>query len=240
MTTTLAPDALADAAEPVTLRGRSLLRLLAGIQHKDQLAILSSLPPGDGLVQVPVKGAPIVLVRNPHHARHVLVTNQDLYAKGIDYKVLAVLLGRGLLTNFDPTSWQRQRALVQPLFARRHLGPMADQMVAAASDWLDALDRRAADTGVPIDASESMMGLTLDVVGRALFGASLPQRDVEAIGHSMTVVLRAASANARVIAFYRALGRIPGVEFEDLLRLRRCTGCVRSVGSRASTRWCTR
>ncbi len=221
MTTTLAPDVRTADAPPVTLSGRSLLKLLAGVQRRDQLAALSDLPAGSGLVRVPVKGAPIVLVRNPHHARQILVTNQDLYAKGLDYKVLAVLLGRGLLTNFDPTSWQRQRSLVQPLFARRHLGPMADQMVAAAGDWLDALDRRSADSGVPVDMSESMMGLTLDVVGRALFGASLPQRDVEAVGRSMTVVLRAASANARVIAFSRALGRLPGVQFEDLLRLRR-------------------
>jgi cytochrome P450 len=222
MTTTLLTGARAETeSPPLTLSGAPLLRLLAGIQRTDQLAALSRLPAGDGLVRLPVKGAPIVLVRNPQHARHILVTNQDLYAKGIDYKVLAVLLGKGLLTNFDQASWQRQRALVQPLFARRHLGPMVDHMVGAGADWLDALDRRAAGTGVPIDVSEAMMGLTLDVVARALFGASLPQRDVDAVGASMTVVLRAAAANARVIAFYRALGRLPGVQFEDLLRLRR-------------------
>jgi cytochrome P450 len=44
---------------------------------------------------------------------------------------------------------------------------------------------------------------------------------VDAVGDAMTVVLRAAAANARVIAFYRALGRLPGVHFDDLLRLRR-------------------
>jgi cytochrome P450 len=212
--------AFAAADPPATLRGVPLARLLAGIQRRDQMAALALLPPGNGLVRIPVKGAPIVLVRHADHARHVLVQHQDLYAKGIDYKVLAVLLGRGLLTNFDLTSWQRQRALVQPLFAKRHLGPMVDQMVTAGEDWLDRLAPQA-HAGATLDVNDAMMGLTLDVVGRALFGASLPQRDVDAVGDAMTVVLRAAAANARVIAFYRALGRLPGVTFDDLLRLRR-------------------
>ncbi len=60
--------------------------------------------------------------------------------KGVDYRILGILLGRGLLTNVDQEDWQRNRSLVQPLFARRHLGPMARHMVEAADDWLDALD----------------------------------------------------------------------------------------------------
>jgi cytochrome P450 len=208
------------AGPPHDLRGLPLARLFAGLQRKDQLAPLGALPPGDGLVRIPVKGAPIVIVRNPHHARHILVQHQDLYAKGIDYRILAVLLGRGLLTNFDLTSWQRQRALVQPLFAKRHLEPMAAHMADATGDWLDRLERRAAD-GTEIDVNAEMMQLTLDVVGRALFGASIDQRSVDVIGEAMTTVLRSASANFRVVGLYRAIGRLPGVKFDDLLRVRR-------------------
>ena len=218
-TTTPATAAPEPSPAPYILRGAELARFFVKLQQKDQLAPLGSLPSGSGIVRIPAPGAPIMLIRDPQHARHVLVTNQDVYVKGIDYKILAVLLGQGLLTNFDQDLWQRQRALVQPLFARRHLGPMAAHMVDATGDWLDRLERSHAD-GQEIELSAAMMELTLDVVGRALFGANIPQRDVDVVGHAMTDVLRAASANFRVVGIYRGLSKIRGIEFNDLLRLR--------------------
>lgn len=219
----------APASEPLVRRRRSrssklgrsgTARLLAALLTRDQLAPLDRLPPGNRLVRIPVKGSPIFLVRNPEHARQVLVREQDRYVKGIDYRILAVLLGQGLLTNEDPRAWQRQRSLVQPLFARRHLQPMADQMVTAAADWLDRTERQVPE-GTELDANAAMMGLTLDVVGRALFGASIAPKDVDTVGHAMTVVLRSAAANVRMVGVYRALAALPGIEFNALLRLRR-------------------
>lgn len=215
-----ADAATATSGPPVQAIDRSqVLRLFLGMQKRDQLQSLDDLPGTSGMVRIDAPGTPVFIIRDPQHARHVLVTNQDNYAKGIDYKILAVLLGQGLITNLDQQHWQKQRKLVQPLFARRHLAPMGTHMTDATADWLDALAREHTD-GQELELGAAMMELTLDVVVRALFGASIDRRSVETVGDAMTDVLRAAQANFRVIGLFRALSRLPRVQFEDLLHLR--------------------
>lgn len=210
----------APARPPVQSIDRAqVLRLFLGMQKRDQLQSLDDLPGTSDMVKINAPGTPVFIIRNPDHARHVLVTSQDNYAKGIDYKILAVLLGQGLITNLDQEHWQKQRRLVQPLFARRHLAPMGTHMTDATADWLDALERAHGD-GQELELGAAMMELTLDVVVRALFGASIDRRSVETVGDAMTDVLRAAQANFRVIGLFRALSRLPRVTFEDLLHLR--------------------
>lgn len=221
-TTTDAPRTEADASSvrPARRLGRretlSFLRRVSGV---DPLPALASLPGGNSLVQVPAIGSSVVIVRHPAHARHVLVTNQDNYVKGVDYRILGIVLGNGLLTNRDQESWQRNRSLVQPLFARRHLGPMTGQMVDAGADWLKALDARTAD-GEPLDVNEAMMALTLDVVGRALFGTGIDGATTGVIGDSMTDLLKAAGAFYDLAPFARAIDERTSLEFQDVMRVR--------------------
>ncbi|MFT4035362.1 MAG: hypothetical protein QM679_07275 [Patulibacter sp.] len=111
------------------MRRRDVARFMRRFAGKDLLAALATLPGDQGLVWTNAGGAPLAFIRDPEHARQVLVTNQDNYVKGNDYRILAVLFGKGLLTNFDLAHWQRQRKLVQPLFAKRHLEPMATHMI---------------------------------------------------------------------------------------------------------------
>jgi cytochrome P450 len=68
----------------------------------------------------------VVVVRGPEAVRHVLLGNQDNYRKSNQYELLAPVLGNGLVTSAGEV-WQRQRKLVQPMFAKRHLGVFADR-----------------------------------------------------------------------------------------------------------------
>jgi cytochrome P450 len=222
--TTAAPSvtlpAEADAARPATrLRRRETLAFLRSVSGADPLPALAGLRGGNSLVQIPSIGSNVFIVRHPAHARHVLVTNQDTYVKGVDYRILGIVLGNGLLTNRDQTSWQRNRSLVQPLFARRHLGPMTGHMVGAASDWLDGLDRSVRD-GEVIDANTAMMALTLDVVGRALFGKGIAGDTTSVVGEAMTDLLKAAGAFYDIAPFARAIDARTRVEFQDVMRVR--------------------
>lgn len=215
-----ADSSVPPATPAVTLSRRQALKVMIDAQRRDFTDIMEGFPAGSGLVKLNVPGAPVIFVRHPAHARQILVTDQDLWKKGIDYRILAVLLGQGLLTNEDPVSWQRNRKLVQPLFARRHLQPMAEHMTAATTDWLDDLERRA-KSGEKLEVSREMMGLTLQVVGRALFGASIKGQTVGTVGDALTEVLDAAGHFLDTMALMRVASRFSRFTFDDLMRMRR-------------------
>lgn len=136
-------------------------------------------------VQVPfgIRRAFFLLSR-PEHAEHVLVARQDNYVKAFTYRPLRAFLGDGLLTSEGET-WRRHRRLVQPVFAQRHIVAFAPQMVeitrGAVQRWPD---------GVLLDAAEQLRRLTLDVVGRALFGSELAGEAVRT-GRSLEAFQRA-------------------------------------------------
>jgi cytochrome P450 len=112
----------------------------------------------------------VFLLSAPDDVAHVLVSKQNCYVKSPSYKPLMELLGNGLLTS-EGELWARQRRVVQPMFARRHLVEFCPLMVDAAAAMLDRWGERPA--GDVVDVAAEMSALTLDVVGRALFGADL-------------------------------------------------------------------
>lgn len=119
-------------------------------------------------VRVPFgPGRALYVLSRPEHAEHVLVANQDNYVKAFTYRPLRAVIGEGLLTSEGET-WRRHRRVVQPVFAQRHVAGFAPQIVetavAAVGRWPD---------GVVLDAAGELRRLTLDIVGRALFGSEL-------------------------------------------------------------------
>ncbi|TDB81435.1 cytochrome P450 [Actinomadura sp. KC216] len=160
-----------------------------GRMVRDPLATYGALVRRYGdAVQVPfgIRRAFFLLSR-PEHAEHVLVANQDNYVKAFTYRPLRAFLGDGLLTSEGET-WRRHRRLVQPVFAQRHIVAFAPQMVEitrrGVQRWPD---------GVLLDAAEQLRRLTLDVVGRALFGSELAG-EAARTGRSLEALQRAAVA----------------------------------------------
>jgi cytochrome P450 len=111
-----------------------------------------------------------VSLLHPDHIEHVLVAGHDRYRKAAHYRLLAAVTGDGLLTN-EGESWAHQRRLIQPLFGHRELDHLGAHMTAAAVAHLEGWERYA--DGDTIDVAAAMTELTLDVVGRALFGTTL-------------------------------------------------------------------
>jgi cytochrome P450 len=63
---------------------------------------------------------PICLLIHPDYIDQVLVTNQTTFVKSRDYRVLAYVMGDGLLTaEGDKRRWQRN--LVQPAFNHENI-----------------------------------------------------------------------------------------------------------------------
>jgi cytochrome P450 len=167
-------------------RGRAALTLLPRLR-RDPLDLITTLfrDYGDRVTVPSVGGHLVFILSNPDDVAHVLVGNQSNYAKAPTYRPLKELLGNGLLTN-EGESWARQRRLVQPMFARRQVLGFAPAMSGAATRMLD--EWATLPDGTVLDAAERMSGLTLDVVGRTLFGADLTG-EADGMGPALTTVL---------------------------------------------------
>lgn len=109
------------------------------------------------------------LLVHPDHIEQVLVRNASNYQLSAAYEVLERFLGDGLLTSHGE-AWKRHRRLAQPAFSPRRLSVVAPMFVDAATV---AAQRVVNLPHGRVDLSSEMARLTLDGVGRALFGAHI-------------------------------------------------------------------
>jgi cytochrome P450 len=124
---------------------------------------------------------PICAIVNPRDIEYVLVTNAANFTKSADYRALARLLGKGLLTS-EGALWQHQRSLIQPAFRREKILSYAPVMTEAVGRMLDGWkdhDQR--------NIHADLMRATLDVVARCLFGAEV-SGVADRVGRAMAVV----------------------------------------------------
>lgn len=113
---------------------------------------------------------PICLLVHPDYIEHVLVTNQSNFVKSRDYRVLSHVIGEGLLTA-EGEAWRRQRKLVQPAFHHENLVEYGKVMLDCATRMMDSWE-----DGAVRDMHKDMTHLTLEIVTRALFGATVLDR----------------------------------------------------------------
>lgn len=118
-----------------------------------------------------------------------------------------VLLGNGLLTN-EGEDHLRQRRLVQPAFHRDRIAEYAARMSAATVEhghgW------RA---GQSVEMAADMSALTLDIVGRTLFGTDL-RADAAGVGEALTTLLEAFPR--LMLPGGTLIARIPGTSLNQL------------------------
>ena len=159
MSTTRAPD---PPGPPL----RDSPRWLRSI-HRDVLGTFDELIAEHGdIAMVRIGARPLIVFRSPDAARHILVTAQDRYPKAENFKLLRTVLGLGLVTS-EGEIWRKSRRMVQPMFAKRHLGAYANHMAGAAATALDRWQTTwPADHRIDIDKEILQVGL--DTVGRAL------------------------------------------------------------------------
>ncbi len=148
---------------------------------RDPLATYCSLQRRYGdAVRIPLsRGHMFYLLSRPEHAEHVLVRHQDRYARACTYRPLKALLGDGLLTA-EGAVWQRHRGLVQPVFSHRHVQSFAPAIVEATRNRVAQWP-----SGNTIDIAAEMRTLTMEVIGRVLFGTDL-SGDAAPVGRAVT------------------------------------------------------
>jgi cytochrome P450 len=127
---------------------------------------------------------PVFLVTHPDLVRELLVVQARSVEKGPALKSAGLVLGDGLLTMPNDRHKARRR-LVNPAF---HHSRLADYSVVMTAATGELLERWSARVGERVDMSEEMAALTLDIVGRALFGAELG-REASGVYADMTLAM---------------------------------------------------
>jgi cytochrome P450 len=147
------------------------------------------------VVRVRLAHVPVYLVVHPRDIESVLITNAANFTKSADYRALARVLGRGLLTS-EGEFWQRQRSLIQPAFHKESILAYAAVMTGAADRmlnlWRDGRER---------NFHEDMMRLTLEIVALCLYGAEVSE-DAERVGQAMEVVMKRFLTNASLTLLF--------------------------------------
>jgi cytochrome P450 len=137
-----------------------------------------------GVASLPLGPRPVqrlfVVVSEPGPVRDVLQRHDDRYRKAFTYEPLRRFLGDGLLTS-EGERWARHRRLAQPFFGSARVRALVPAFAASCDRLLARWEVLAAE-GRPVDVGEEMRRLTLDIVGRTLFGVELSAttRDVGA------------------------------------------------------------
>lgn len=131
---------------------------------------------------------PAYLINRPDYIQHVLLTNATNYNKDtfLNKYLIESVAGQGLLTSENPL-WRQQRQVIQPAFHRRSLGRFECVMQEATEQMVARLDE-CARSGEPVDISDEMVRVTLDIVTRSLFSYDILS-EAGAIGRAMDTMV---------------------------------------------------
>ena len=115
----------------------------------------------------------VYLVNHPDFVRPVLSKNFKHFSKRtIDYRVLARVMGNGLVSNDGP-HWVRQRKLMQPLFSNRNVNGFDQTINDTTASLMEQWDAQVGGETVWVD--REMGKLTFQIVGSTLFGSDIEQ-----------------------------------------------------------------
>jgi cytochrome P450 len=122
------------------------------------------------------------VLTNPDYIEQVL-KNRDTFIKSRGFRVLKTLLGEGLLTA-EGESWFSQRRLAQPMFHQSRIDNYGNIMV----EYTDRMLQNWHD-GETHDVHADMMRLTLEIVMKCIFDASVDTGEAQSIAHALDVAM---------------------------------------------------
>ena len=130
---------------------------------RDPIAALEAAAAAGDATRLLLGPARVRLLAHPEAVREVLVTRQRDF-RGLAFEATRRIAGDGVI-QVQGDQHRRQRRVLQPAFHRERLARYGDVMTAHAVRWADA--RRDGET---LALRETMVALTLAIVGESLFG----------------------------------------------------------------------
>jgi len=158
-------------------------------------------------------GQRYIIINSPDLAREILLTQADAFWKGPALRNSRGILGEGLLTA-EGEEHRRQRRLMQPSFHAKHVENYAGGVLSSTAELL-ATWRQKAPMGINI--RPEMMGLTLIIAGRALFGTPLAD-DIATVHRCMDDLMN--NYVRAIVPWGRILNYLPLASTRKLARAR--------------------
>jgi cytochrome P450 len=134
---------------------------------RNPLAVVPRAAYEDDIVFLP--GAPIAWVTGPAMLKTILLEEREKYQKLAQIRLLAPLLGKGILTS-EGADWKWQRQAAAPMFRHRELVDFVPAFVAATHRLLDGW---RGDETRPIE--RDMTQVTFDVISATLLPSADPR-----------------------------------------------------------------
>ena len=157
-------------------------------------------------VFVPARRSYTYVIHGPDDVKRVLVGNHRNYTKGLGLDRVKILLGKGIMTS-EGELWKRQRYMMQPLFHRRVITEFAALIAAANERRLERWEQLAAH-GEPVNLTDEMSDLTLDIVLRSIFGRDLDRLTEQLGANPFEVVTREQNRDLQFAYKFRSLTKL--------------------------------
>jgi len=146
-----------------------------------------------------------LVLNNPEHVKHVLISNHRNYSKGVGFERVKMLLGNGIIVS-DGDFWRSQRRMIQPVFHRKIIASQTQMMQTCNESKLEDWRQKAASSTV-IDITEEMSALALEVILRSLFSSDLDAL-IEAEGaNPFSLLVEDVTRDLKLAMRFRALTR---------------------------------
>ena len=133
-------------------------------------------------------GAQVVAVARPDAVRRILHDRRDNYIKGSTYAPIRLITGTNLVTA-EGAAWAWRRRLAQPAFTRDGVARYLPAIAACADATLDRWGRERVGAAAPVDLQNELTALTMQIVGRTLFGVELSGPGAAASGRAFEEAL---------------------------------------------------
>jgi cytochrome P450 len=163
----------------------------------------------------PSRGVYNYVINHPRDIKRVLLSNHRNYTKGEGMDRVKILLGNGIMTS-EGDFWRRQRRMMQPSFHRRVLdrfgGLIHDVNEKYAARWA-----AKAAAGEPINLTEDLSELTLEIVLHSIFGTDLARLERQLGANPFEVVAKEQNRDLKFAFRFRSLTKLVG----DLIEHRR-------------------
>jgi enediyne biosynthesis protein E7 len=154
----------------------------------------------------PSRGVFNYVINHPSDIKRVLLSNHRNYTKGEGMDRVKILLGNGIMTS-EGDFWRRQRRMMQPSFHRRVIDQFSRLIHDVNEKFAERWAAKAA-AGEPINLTDDVSELTLEIVLQSIFGTDLERLERQLGANPFEVVAKEQNRDLKFAFRFRSLTKL--------------------------------